>query len=641
MKKIMKSLVAFAAVAVSSAVFAAGKPAMPTKMDSLAAAKEDLAFYLGKMSALDTKIELGSDLARPRSPSREAYRIVVADGVVHIGGGSPDGVAYGVYRFLREAGCDWVMPGADGEVVPEKPRLPLADGTDIESAPDYAFRRGYIISRDKALCAVLRRWCLRMGAQVAVDPDFNPGGHVWSVIIRENKAAFDADPSLYALRREPDGTLGRCKSQFEETDPRVIEMSIEHIRSVFRKNGWANDRAVCLPMGPSDGGALSISPASTLASSGRFDPESARPDGTDNVILYLNTILEKTKAEFPNLRLGFFLYSWHGGYPVRYTPDPRIVPVIADINFSRLHGIGDESSKTRYHYESIIRKWAALGAKQGNEFVYRPYSWNLAENWLPFSKLAIWGRELPLFHKLGVRRFSLNYTIGWNIDAPHNYLAMRMAWDTSLDWHAVLDDFCRAAYGPAAGTMARYHLAIDARQRESGQEAGGIWALPLVYDKEFADEMSALIDRAEKEADTPARRRRVAMFGREPLGHLKRYLEYRDALENFDFAEASRIWDAAVEETEAEGRLNAFNAPRWPRHALFKSFKRFNARAVQCSTGDYSISARLPDAMKTAIDPNNNGEELGFFRPAINDRDWFVTKTWSSTWDAQGPNAHI
>ncbi len=154
--------------------------------------------------------------------------------------------------------------------------------------------------------------------------------------------------------------------------------------------------------------------------------------------------------------------------------------VIADINFSRLHGIGDESSKTRYHYEGIIRKWAALGAKQGNEFVYRPYSWNLAENWLPYSKLAIWGRELPFFHKMGVRRFNLNYTIGWNINAPHNYLALRMAWDTSLDWRKVLDDFCRAAYGPAAATMARYHLAIDTRQRESGQEAGAIWSFPLM-----------------------------------------------------------------------------------------------------------------------------------------------------------------
>ena len=203
MKKLMVILV-MAGFAMT--VLAAKRPAPPTEADYLVAAKEDLARYLGMMSASATKVELGSALARPRSPSREAYRIVVADGVVHIGGGSPAGVAYGIYRFLREAGCDWVMPGEDGEVVPEKPRLPIADGTDIESAPDYAFRRGYFISRDKALLAALDRWCLRMGAQIAVDPDFTPGGHVWGAIIRENKAAFEADPALYALRREPDGS---------------------------------------------------------------------------------------------------------------------------------------------------------------------------------------------------------------------------------------------------------------------------------------------------------------------------------------------------------------------------------------------------------------------------------------------------
>ena len=622
------------------AILAAVTSLLATDDARFRAASEDLELYLGRMNAAATEIVLGDPAVKPKSASPEAYRLVVQKGVVRIGGHSPAGVAYGVYRFLRDAGCDWVMPGDEGEVVPEKPNLPLAEGTDVESAPSFSDRYGWYSCRDKRLNAMLSRWCLRLGGQLERIPDFEPGGHVWGNIIKANKAKFEADPSLYALVRNKDGSISRSGPQFEDTDPRILEMSVEYIRGIFRKNKWANDRAVCLPMGPSDGGALSISPEAALAGSGKFDPESSRPDGTDNVILYLNRVLERTKDEFPNLKLGFFLYSWHAGYPVRHTPDPRIVPVIADINFSRFQGIGDETSKTRYHYEGIVRKWADLAAKQGNELVYRPYSWNLAEGWMPYSKLSIWGREIPLFRSLGVDHFRINYTLGWNVNAPHSYLAMRLAWDATQDWRKVFDDFCRASYGRAAETMKAYHLAIDSRQRESGQEAGAFWAFSLIYDEAFVTDMEALLARARSEADSAADRRRVEMFGCEPLGHLKRYLAFRGLLADFRFAEAAALWNTAIDESEAEGRKNELNVPRWGRLAVFKGFKGFCARAMQCSTGDYRIVARIPDRLKTAIDRDGNGEELGFFRPRINDRDWFETKTWSSTWDAQGLAAY-
>ena len=603
-------------------------------------ATDDLRTYLGRMGAEATDVVLGDASVKPASASPEAFRLVVSNGVVKIGGNTPAGVAYGIYRFLREAGCDWVMPGPEGEVVPSRPNLPLVEGLDIEEAPSYASRYGWFVCRDKRLNEMLSRWCLRLGGQIALDPDFHPEGHVWGTIIKENQAAFDSDPTLYALQRNKDGTVSRGGCQFEETDPRVLEMSVEHIRREFRKNRWANDRAVCLPMGPADGEALSLSEASRRVASGRFDSESSRPDGTDNVIRYLNALLARTKDEFPNLKLGFYLYSWHGGFPVREVPDPRIVPVIADINFSRFHGIGDETSKTRFHYENIIRKWAALAAKQGNELVYRPYSWNLAEGWMPYSKILIWSREIPLFHSLGVRHFRANYTLGWNVNAPHSYLAMRLAWNAAQDGLKVFDDFCRAAYGKASGPMKDYHLAIDARQREAGQEAGAFWAFSLMYDAEFVRRMERLLDRADALADSAADRRRIEMFGREPLGHLKRYLAFRGHLAEYDFAAAGEEWNRTIDESEAEGKKNELNVPRWGRLAVFRGFRDFCARAVQCSTGDYRIVARIPDRMKTAIDREGNGEELGFFRPHINDRDWFETKTWSSTWDAQGLSAY-
>ena len=50
----------------------------------------------------------------------DAYRIDVIDGVGAIRGSNGRSVLFGVYRYLKELGCTWVRPGADGEYIPRK-----------------------------------------------------------------------------------------------------------------------------------------------------------------------------------------------------------------------------------------------------------------------------------------------------------------------------------------------------------------------------------------------------------------------------------------------------------------------------------------------------------------------------------------
>jgi hypothetical protein len=59
-------------------------------------------------------------------------------------------------------------------------------------------------------------------------------------------------------------------------------------------------------------------------------------------------------------------------------------------------------------------------------------------------------------------------------------------------------------------------------------------------------------------------------------------------------------------------------------------------QGVKYSTGDYKIVHKLPDELKTALDPHTKGQEMGFFRPEVSDKGWIKTKTYSSTFDAQG-----
>ena len=90
--------------------------------------------------------EIAAGVADPKLD--DAYDIRVENGTGAIRGSNPRSVLMGVYRFLRELGCAWVRPGADGEIIPGRDtagiRVCLADkasyrhrGICIEGAVGY------------------------------------------------------------------------------------------------------------------------------------------------------------------------------------------------------------------------------------------------------------------------------------------------------------------------------------------------------------------------------------------------------------------------------------------------------------------------------------------------------------------------
>lgn len=49
----------------------------------------------------------------------DAFRIAVRERCGYIFGSNPRSVLFGAYRLLKEAGCAWVRPGQDGEIIPK------------------------------------------------------------------------------------------------------------------------------------------------------------------------------------------------------------------------------------------------------------------------------------------------------------------------------------------------------------------------------------------------------------------------------------------------------------------------------------------------------------------------------------------
>lgn len=90
-------------------------------------AKEELSKYACMMDKdADIEISLGllSDFDLPEDEIEDSwcddlYDIKIEKGRGYIAGSNPRSVLFGVYAFLKSAGCEWVRPGKDGDFVPK------------------------------------------------------------------------------------------------------------------------------------------------------------------------------------------------------------------------------------------------------------------------------------------------------------------------------------------------------------------------------------------------------------------------------------------------------------------------------------------------------------------------------------------
>jgi hypothetical protein len=616
----------------------------------------DLNYHFEKMSGAKLEVVPTDDVAQVKTPAlvigslaaklgakpqatrfRDGFRILAREGQVLIAGENPFATSHGIYALLKEQGCDWIMPGKLGEIIPKQKTIAVLAG-DKSDAPDFGTRRFWyrggpsLVSKEER--AEYEQWTRRQSLGIPDSQADYVGGHVWNQIIKQYKDRFGADPTMLALVRKPDGTLVRQGPQFESTNPKVVQATADYIRGIYTKKGWAKDADVTISISPADGGGYSVSPETIAANSGRLDPLNGGPDYTDIVVKLANDVLAVVGDEFPGLHLSYLIYSVHADYPARYKPNPRVSPTFAPISYSRLHATTDPHSKTRAYYNRVLRQWAALAKEQGNRLSVYEYNWNLADNMLPFTRVAMLGEDIPYYHRLGVSGFILESTKAWAINGAHDYIAARLVWDTSQDWKALLHEYSVKTFGAAAPMMERYYLRLADLQSRKGQEAGSFYAAPQIFDAAFiaASQEDFKVALAQQLSPEERIRTEAATL---PLEVLRHFLEWHDAADAYDFPRAKAALDATLAAWQKQLDLNGqFAAREVP--SYIKRLSLSTEELLQYSSAPYQKVFEFPDALPTALDPTAEGADLNLQGTEINDGQWMKTRTFSTTWDAQG-----
>ena len=437
------------------------------------------------------------------------------------------GTLYAVYDFLeKEVGVRWLFPGEHGEVVPQHRRLLLSD-LNRRYQPPVAKRkvRNVAVSREEPFRPLLEKWGIpladwktahgpattgpwfvrqRLGARIELD-----GGHAYDGWYETHGKTH---PEWFAL--QPDGTRHQKlpRERLCKSNPALWD----EIARVLVEEFKANPKKLTASLAPNDGGAnkfclcdacRSLDPpeAPKLSNDSQLvDPATGRPfpeypSLSDRVFTFFNEVAKRVRTEMPDRDLVCYAYSVYRSVPVRVKSlEPNLI--VGYVGLKR-----DE-----------IEAWARIAPR----LYIRPNDLGPAiDLGLPRNHAA-WFAE-------SVRHCVDHRAVGFDFDNCHGnwsahgldyYVLCKALWDPDIDVEATIDDYCRAAYGPAAAVMREYHDLL-AKVSEAVRSDPQLVArsphatrLRLHYNKDVLATLERLLAKAKAiQGDDPGIGARIAM----------------------------------------------------------------------------------------------------------------------------------
>ena len=573
--------------------------------------------YVGKAAQ-----DAGLTLSDIESRSGEGLRVKCDGKNIYIAGQCQQATLRAVARFMEEEfGCRWFADTAWARHYPEAKTLKVRKGEFTET-PASLYRRTWGAEgafRNQSWLA----WSGDGGNAV-------PMAHSWEFL---PKGEFEKHPEWFRL----DETGKRINGPWynignPEVRKRFMEWALNASSNGHRAMSFS------LP----DDHREDFSPESrAYDNTNAIDKSAGRVSMTDRFLSPINEAADILYKLDPKPIHGFYAYSDYTLPPTR--PElqklaPNLSIWIAPIRYSRYHPLGHPNSPSTQLLKEIVDGWARTGVKIG----WRGYNPNLAESLTPFSRLSAWAYDMPYLYKKGALGFSLETINAWEINGPHIYLAIRLAYDPRLDPWTIMADYWDKAYGPAAEPMESYWMEVDAAIIGLKTETGSRHALQHVYTPERFKQLDGFMSKAEqavKTGGTENQRYRVDV-ARRGLTRAFYWRQWYDAINGGDIETAKKAYDEWYQflwQTRVKGHGNDYEEKYLRRFVgnntlvLYKALHPTNAPSGR-------VVAVLPDLWKTATS-NEVAALPGKGNPwdvAYDDAGWKTIKTFTDTRNAQG-----
>jgi hypothetical protein len=413
----------------------------------------------------------------------------------------PNGTQYAVTTFLEDKlGVRYLWPGDLGKVVPRRATITVAD-FQYRYTPKLAQRRirsmGY---HDRVQVGLDRLGFTKADYQrLSVDaqrtqvesPDWFSwhrlggtlnisAGHAFTHLWARNGKDH---PEWFAL--QPDGSRDQSKNPDRArlcvSNPHLIAaIAREKIEELTR-----NPALLGVSIAPNDGGRLSFCTCPKCealdSAKGRkvllWDfTRGTRRDFehvslTDRMAYFWNAIAEEVARAHPDRLLVVDAYSVYAAPPVDRKLHPNLVVRFAPLGYH-----------AEDYRQQSLREWDGW-SKAAKRIYFRP-------------NLMLAGRRdgMPLLyvHKFGkdFRHLADHGMMGtdfdscchhWATQGLNYYVVARLHWNPEQDVDAIVDDYCRAGFGPAAPSVRRYFDGLEALMDDAAtKKAKAVFSLPAL-----------------------------------------------------------------------------------------------------------------------------------------------------------------
>jgi hypothetical protein len=387
----------------------------------------------------------------------------IAGGVIVLGRNDL-GTVFAVYELLERCfDVRWFMPGETGEYVPHRNTLRMGE---IHLTLRPSFRIRWVGTGEWALRQRMNVYVTAGGKDVGVR--WKWGFHTFNTLIPPEKYYAD-HPEYFALvEGKRSVTDSRTHgNQLCTSNPDLIRELSKNLKAVLD----AEPDIEIVALSPNDGGGFcECARCRALDEPGRdrFARYSRR------LAIFNNEVARAVKESHPNVLVKVGAYAGYARPPLDpgYRPEENIAVQLCHLYFCHNHpvGAGKCTSGVTYEpterflpneeFEHLLDQWLRLSPRL---FIYEYYDIaGMSRAKLPWPLVHSMRSDIPYYCKRGVEGFYTQlHEDSWYRLGLNYYIAAKLAWNADLNVDALLDDYFKKFYGPAARPMKGFFLGME------------------------------------------------------------------------------------------------------------------------------------------------------------------------------------
>lgn len=450
------------------------KPKLANTAEALAAALQSSQplFVVGQ-AALAAEPSLKAALAKAAKPNpilRADATVLKRQGNrVYLAGTNDASHYYAVADLLQRWGCRWFMPGDFGECIPRHASLAVGDLDEAYGSPFEA-----------------RRYWLSWLGDTAGKPEF----------MRRNFFSEVSVPSGHCLAQYTKELIPPGKTMFNVP---ISDLSTaQHVAKQLLPKFVKGEEIM---LGLEDGIYESESKQDKELISLQYDKYFLTQSYTDAFMQFYNQTADILLKQAPQSqsKIGFLIYSNITLPPVRdITAAKPLVGYLAPIDIDPIHGMDDPRSGPRREYRDMLYRWAKV--MQGRLVIYDYDQSMLVWRDIPNPSHQAFVQDVQHYRKAGILGVDTECRGAMATIFTNLYLRGQLLWKPDADVAALLDDFYKKFYGPAAGPMASYWNAIFDAWKNTIVTEHEYFVAPAIYTPELVAKLKTHLEAAEAAA---------------------------------------------------------------------------------------------------------------------------------------------